>query len=168
MCSANGWVLGTAAGAQQGVYEGRAAPVRPWWEGPSSLHPYCLLPYSCVGCFPSLQPAPTPRRPAAHVPTPLNVSLSPSGPSPGTHCTADDIELLTLEVLHCLVLVPHTPILNPPPPCLALARPSGAPPSADDNELLTLEVIHQFVEVLDKYFGNVCELDLIFNFHKVG
>jgi len=26
--------------------------------------------------------------------------------------------------------------------------------------------VHQFVEVLDKYFGNVCELDLIFNFHK--
>jgi hypothetical protein len=24
-----------------------------------------------------------------------------------------------------------------------------------------------FVEILDKYFGNVCELDLIFNFHKV-
>lgn len=22
------------------------------------------------------------------------------------------------------------------------------------------------MEVLDKYFGNVCELDLIFNFHK--
>lgn len=37
----------------------------------------------------------------------------------------------------------------------------------DDNELITLEVIHQFVEVLDRYFGNVCELDLIFNFHKV-
>lgn len=36
----------------------------------------------------------------------------------------------------------------------------------DDNELLTLEIVHQFVEVLDKYFGNVCELDLIFNFHK--
>lgn len=36
-----------------------------------------------------------------------------------------------------------------------------------DNELLTLETIHQFVEVLDQYFGNVCELDLIFNFHKV-
>ena len=61
-----------------------------------------------------------------------------------------------------------------------------------DNELITLEVIHQFVEVrphmlshqsalftlgdacstpaavqvLDRYFGNVCELDLIFNFHK--
>lgn len=36
----------------------------------------------------------------------------------------------------------------------------------DDNELITLETIHLFVEVLDKYFGNVCELDLIFNFHK--
>jgi AP-1 complex subunit sigma 1/2 len=36
----------------------------------------------------------------------------------------------------------------------------------DDNELLALEVIHQYVEILDKYFGNVCELDLIFNFHK--
>lgn len=35
-----------------------------------------------------------------------------------------------------------------------------------DNELLTLEIIHQYVEVLDRYFGNVCELDIIFNFHK--
>mmetsp|Transcript_11504 Transcript_11504/g.29469 ORF Transcript_11504/g.29469 Transcript_11504/m.29469 type:complete len:161 (+) Transcript_11504:387-869(+) len=35
-----------------------------------------------------------------------------------------------------------------------------------DNELLVLEMIHHFVEVLDRYFGNVCELDLIFNFHK--
>ncbi len=36
-----------------------------------------------------------------------------------------------------------------------------------DNELIILELIHSFVEILDKYFGNVCELDLIFNFHKV-
>ena len=36
-----------------------------------------------------------------------------------------------------------------------------------DNELITLELIHHYVEVLDRYFGNVCELDLIFNFHKV-
>jgi len=36
----------------------------------------------------------------------------------------------------------------------------------DDNELITLETIHHFVEILDRYFGNVCELDLIFNFHK--
>lgn len=39
---------------------------------------------------------------------------------------------------------------------------------AGDNELITLELIHHYVEVLDRYFGNVCELDLIFNFHKVG
>lgn len=37
----------------------------------------------------------------------------------------------------------------------------------EDNELLGLEVIHHYVEMLDKYFGNVCELDIIFNFHKV-
>jgi len=37
---------------------------------------------------------------------------------------------------------------------------------ATDNELVTLEMIHLFVEVLDRYFGNVCELDIIFNFHK--
>lgn len=37
---------------------------------------------------------------------------------------------------------------------------------ASDNELIVLETIHHFVEVLDRYFGNVCELDLIFNFHK--
>eukprot|EP00275_Glaucocystis_incrassata_P001795 EC123994.1.p1 GENE.EC123994.1~~EC123994.1.p1 ORF type:complete len:143 (+),score=25.19 EC123994.1:144-572(+) len=36
-----------------------------------------------------------------------------------------------------------------------------------DNELVYLESIHLFVEVLDQYFGNVCELDLVFNFHKV-
>lgn len=66
----------------------------------------------------------------------------------------------------------------------------------DDNELEMLEIIHHFVEILDRYFGSVslwissfslevgvlnmnvhlnifyvfsqvCELDLIFNFHKV-
>ncbi|XP_020261161.1 AP-1 complex subunit sigma-2-like [Asparagus officinalis] len=37
---------------------------------------------------------------------------------------------------------------------------------ADDNELEVLELIHHFLVILDEYFGNVCELDLIFNFHK--
>ncbi|KAJ7655065.1 AP complex, mu/sigma subunit [Mycena polygramma] len=37
---------------------------------------------------------------------------------------------------------------------------------AADNELITLEIIHRYVEVLDRYFGNVTELDLIFNFQK--
>ena len=35
-----------------------------------------------------------------------------------------------------------------------------------DNELGYVEAIHCFVEMLDRYFGNVCELDLVFNFHK--
>lgn len=36
----------------------------------------------------------------------------------------------------------------------------------EDNELIALETVHAFVEVLDQYFDNVCELDIIFNFHK--
>ena len=35
-----------------------------------------------------------------------------------------------------------------------------------DNELIALETIHLLVEALDLYFGNVCELDLVFNFHR--
>ncbi|XP_062955692.1 AP-1 complex subunit sigma-2-like [Cynocephalus volans] len=35
-----------------------------------------------------------------------------------------------------------------------------------DHELITLEIIHCYVELLDKYFGSVCELDIIFNFEK--
>ncbi|RKF59584.1 AP-2 complex subunit sigma [Golovinomyces cichoracearum] len=38
---------------------------------------------------------------------------------------------------------------------------------ANDNELAYLEALHFFVEVLDSFFGNVCELDLVFNFYKV-
>lgn len=30
-----------------------------------------------------------------------------------------------------------------------------------------IQLIHLFVENLDQYFGNVCELDIVFNFHKV-
>lgn len=36
-----------------------------------------------------------------------------------------------------------------------------------DNELAYLESIHLFVECLDQFFTNVCELDLVWNFHKV-
>lgn len=36
-----------------------------------------------------------------------------------------------------------------------------------DNELSYLETIHLFVELLDAYFANVCELDIVFNFNKV-
>merc|ERR1711917_192733 len=37
----------------------------------------------------------------------------------------------------------------------------------EDNNLMYLEAIHNFVEVLNEYFHNVCELDLVFNFYKV-
>ncbi|KAK9824391.1 hypothetical protein WJX72_009950 [[Myrmecia] bisecta] len=33
----------------------------------------------------------------------------------------------------------------------------------DENELAILELIHCLVETLDRYFSNVCELDLMFN-----
>lgn len=36
----------------------------------------------------------------------------------------------------------------------------------DENELYTLEVIHRYVQILDEFFGNVCELDIIYNFDK--
>lgn len=36
-----------------------------------------------------------------------------------------------------------------------------------DNNLAYLEAIHNFVEVLNEFFHNVCELDLVFNFYKV-
>ena len=36
-----------------------------------------------------------------------------------------------------------------------------------DNELCYLETIHLFVELLDSYFSNVCELDIVFHFNKV-
>lgn len=34
------------------------------------------------------------------------------------------------------------------------------------NELAFLEFIHNLVETLDKYFENVCELDIMFNIEK--
>ena len=37
----------------------------------------------------------------------------------------------------------------------------------NDSELAHLEFIQLFVEILDQYFGNVKEVDLIFNFHKI-
>ena len=36
----------------------------------------------------------------------------------------------------------------------------------DANELSYLELIHNLVETLDKYFENVCELDIMFNIEK--
>lgn len=35
-----------------------------------------------------------------------------------------------------------------------------------DNGLLALEIVHRFVEHMDRLYGNVCELDIIFGFAK--
>lgn len=37
----------------------------------------------------------------------------------------------------------------------------------DDNDFSYLELIHLIVEIFDLFFTDVCELDLVFNFHKV-
>ena len=37
----------------------------------------------------------------------------------------------------------------------------------EENELAILEAIHCIVETLDKYFENVCELDMMFFFDRV-
>jgi len=39
--------------------------------------------------------------------------------------------------------------------------------NANENEFAILEFIHSFVEVLDYYFKNVCELDVMFNLDRV-
>merc|ERR1712115_458474 len=42
----------------------------------------------------------------------------------------------------------------------------GCDSSGSENELAILEFIHTLVETLDKYFENVCELDIMFNLEK--
>mmetsp|Transcript_48551 Transcript_48551/g.140672 ORF Transcript_48551/g.140672 Transcript_48551/m.140672 type:complete len:146 (+) Transcript_48551:99-536(+) len=42
----------------------------------------------------------------------------------------------------------------------------GTDNDEDVNELALLEFIHTLVETLDKYFENVCELDIMFNLEK--
>ena len=36
----------------------------------------------------------------------------------------------------------------------------------DENELAILEFIHLMVETMDRFFENVCELDIMFNLEK--
>lgn len=38
---------------------------------------------------------------------------------------------------------------------------------ADDNEIFVLDLIQFFVEALDQFFGNACEIDIIFSFYYV-
>ena len=34
--------------------------------------------------------------------------------------------------------------------------------NSTDNELITLEIVHRYVEQMDKYYGNVCEVRYLF------
>jgi AP-1 complex subunit sigma 1/2 len=36
--------------------------------------------------------------------------------------------------------------------------------NSTDNELITLEIVHRYVEQMDKYYGNVCEVSWPPNF----
>ncbi len=36
----------------------------------------------------------------------------------------------------------------------------------DENALVVLELCHAYVEALDRYFGAVCELDIMFHLDK--
>jgi hypothetical protein len=93
----------------------------------------------------------------------------------------DDNELITLEMIHQYVEVRarvfrgrrgrarpprRASLIQSSPPTLPH---SLTPPSLFALLLLLLHLPtppHQPPQVLDKYFGNVCELDIIFNFHK--
>ena len=48
----------------------------------------------------------------------------------------------------------------------SLSACARLPLLAPQNELGILEFIHALVETLDKYFENVCELDIMFNLEK--
>ena len=37
----------------------------------------------------------------------------------------------------------------------------------NSNELIVLETIHKYVLALDRYYENVCELDIIYGFDQV-
>lgn len=37
---------------------------------------------------------------------------------------------------------------------------------AEENALAVLEVMHAYIEALDRYFGSVCELDIMFHLDK--
>lgn len=87
----------------------------------------------------------------------------------------DDNELIVLETIHHFVEVPHSVLILPCGGAEALdsQQPGLAPSFLPWHARLSiwvascLESRPHLLQVLDRYFGNVCELDLIFNFHKV-
>ena len=66
----------------------------------------------------------------------------------------------TMLLLFCFLIVCYCLVLLSC--CLVVCRYASlyflAAIEPGDNELVTLEVIHRFVELLDKYFGNVSDV----------
>ncbi|WVZ72089.1 hypothetical protein U9M48_020602 [Paspalum notatum var. saurae] len=75
----------------------------------------------------------------------------------------------TLTLTMSLTVV-HAPPSQMPRSCGFLDAPVALLLSVDmglRNELAILEFIHLLVETMDRHFGNVCELDIMFHLEKV-
>lgn len=80
--------------------------------------------------------------------------------------TAEE-EVRTVLLTPGMAAFSRSPRLPRAPRCRRARSPSPPPPpSPPQNELGVLEFIHALVETLDKYFENVCELDIMFNLEK--
>ncbi len=89
-------------------------------------------------------------------------SLDPSSTSPATYAMGKSQSLSTCTFLQLFKLW-HEARASCNHPYAASPPLSAAPNrrAALQNELAILEFIHCFVEVLDKHFGQVCELDIM-------
>ena len=67
--------------------------------------------------------------------------------------------------MHCTVLKPSGSLAEHKQLCM---YPTTTIVLVLQNELAILEFIHCLVETLDRYFSNVCELDLMFNLEMVS
>ena len=50
--------------------------------------------------------------------------------------------------------------------CASLVATGHCPVGSAARSIVLSSTFYRYVEVLDKYFGSVCELDIIFNFEK--
>lgn len=39
---------------------------------------------------------------------------------------------------------------------------------SEDNEMITLDIMDLFVNAIDLFFGNACEIDILFGFYHVN
>ncbi|KAF1884248.1 hypothetical protein Lal_00043533 [Lupinus albus] len=87
------------------------------------------------------------------------------------HCHLPNLNAFNFQLLYFLANIANTNWILGVLDLLSLVTAQelqcGHSVDITDNELAYLESIHLFVEILDHFFSNVCELDLVFNFHKV-